>query len=177
MFFPNARASMRRRVDREINVIHGYYAVKLVIIPNEEICVYVFDERNRFMKLYLDKHYPFKPPQFMISNRHETCHEVYHKLIKNLAIFYMKKLNIKPHGTYCLCCDNLICDWSPGCHMIHLIREFKSMESWFRDLRSAYFGMKSLKEQGSLFKDLRIHIGSYIYCDDPRIKTNYQQHD
>ena len=164
-----ANASLRRRLEREIDVIQGYYSVKVMIIPKKEMCIYVFDELNRFMKLYMDINYPFKPPQFMISDRTETHHELYYVMVQKLASFYQKKLNIKTHGSYCICCDNIVCDWSPGYHLIHLIREFKDMEKWFHDLRSGYFGMESLKQKKILFKDVITYIGSYIYRDAPNI--------
>lgn len=167
MFITNP--SLQRRLDREINVIQGYYFVKVVIIPKKEMCIYVFDERNHFMKLYLDVNYPFKPPRFMISDRTETHDELYYKVIQKLTSFYQKKLDIKTHGSYCICCNNIVCDWSPGYRLIHLIREFKDMENWFHDLRSAYFGMESLKQNKILLKDVITYIGSYIYIDAPNI--------
>lgn len=162
----------RRRVEREVNEMNGYFYVKLIIIPNKEMCIYVYDMRNRLLKLYVNNEYPFSPPKLTIASKDETHEDVYWKVIQRISSFYTSKLSIEQTPRLCLCCHTLCNNWTPSMRMLHMIRECEAMESWFRDLRSAYYGKKVLSYK-KVYKYNILHICSYIYDDVPRLQNYF----
>ena len=83
---------------------------------------------------------------------------------------------MKENKNSCFCCNNITCEWTPGYRMLNIIRECKDLESWFRDVRSAYFGSQVLKQKKKLYKESIPHICSYIYNDTPPFfNANYME--
>lgn len=162
----------RRRVEREVNEMDGYFDIKLIIIPNKEMCIYVYDTCNRILKLYINNDYPFSMPKLTIANKYEMHEDVYWKVIQHISAFYISKLGINHNPSFCLCCHTLCNDWTPSRRMLHMIRECEAMESWFRDLRSAYYGKKTLSIK-KVYKYNILHICSYIYDDVPRLQNYF----
>jgi hypothetical protein len=153
----------QQRVDREVDQLKGCYTVHSEKIKDGKTCVYVYDERNRYIKMYLQDIYPFKPPKVIIVKRDNE--EEYISLYQKLACFYIKELRIyKKDDYFCICCNNMIKNWSPIRRLIHVVNECRQIEDWFYDLRSAYYGMKVLNKKENLYKDIITMICSYIYA-------------
>ena len=134
----------QQRIDREVDQLKGCYTVHSEKIKDGKTCVYVYDERNRYIKMYLQAIYPFKPPKLIIVKRDNE--EEYISLYQKLA------------------CFNMIKNWSPIRRLIHVVNECRQIEDWFYDLRSAYYGMKVLNKKENLYKDIITMICSYIYA-------------
>jgi hypothetical protein len=164
------------RINRELDVLRGSYMLYVHenTDPDEKsliMDVIVIDGKNRYFKIKLNRDYPFRPPPLMYMRKDIKDEKEYVMCIRDLVSFYQTRLNLVSHPTVCICCNNLTCNWSPGCRMADILYEQRNFESWFKDLRSGYFGIRALEQKKNLYKDVIVHISQYIYSDDPAYPT------
>ena len=113
MIIPNNLVNKRIRKELEKLSDKVNFEKNIVILNNKEYIIEI-SICNITIKFYISQYYPFKKPYKITINN-----ILYIDILTNLHCDITKKM----YNKMCLCCESILCRWSPTLKLENLIEE------------------------------------------------------
>lgn len=149
----------KQRINRELDILKGLYDIEIKT-HNDELDIYIYDNKERIIKLYVSKTFSSIPKLVYVCVKTKEERDIF--LLLNCFIrFYENALSIN-HKSY----ERIVNKWKTTYKLYYLVDLVNDMENYLQHIKKKFYLKKYLNyfiEKGKLIKDLEIYIYTFLY--------------